>query len=89
MSDNGSAFDVPEPDEALLDQVASQLELRTPNRDAIEVLALRMHQWYERDRGVPHDHERGQQHEAGRRRERRQGGAADEGDRALGLRRCA
>lgn len=51
MSDNGNAFDVPEPDEALLDQVASQLELRTPNRDAIEVLAIRMHQWYERDRG--------------------------------------
>lgn len=50
MSGNGSAFDVPAPDEALLDQVASQMDLRTPNRDAIEVLALRMNQWYERPR---------------------------------------
>lgn len=38
------------PDEALLDQVAAQLDLREPNREAIEVLALRMHQWYQRDR---------------------------------------
>lgn len=38
------------PDEALLDQVAAQLDLRKPNRDAIETLALRLSQWYERDR---------------------------------------
>lgn len=46
-----AGFDVPESDEELLNRVASQLELRAPNRDAIEVLAIRMHQWYERDRG--------------------------------------
>ena len=37
-------------DEALLEQVASQLDLREPNREAVEVLALRMRQWFELDR---------------------------------------
>jgi len=50
MSAAVPAVGVPNLDEALLEQVTSQLVLRQPNRDAIEVVALRMSQWYERPR---------------------------------------
>ena len=47
-----SSVEVLEFDEGLLDNVAAQLQLRAPNRDAIEVLALAMSHWYEQDRGT-------------------------------------
>lgn len=34
-------------DEAMLDEVASNLDLRDPNKEAIEVLALSVNNWYE------------------------------------------
>jgi type III restriction enzyme len=47
-----SDFKVLPLDEGLLDTVASRLELRRPNKEAIEVLSLSMSRWYEKDRGT-------------------------------------